>query len=169
MLTAWVALSDVAADGGAMRFVRGSNHWGLVAGADFFHAQDLESQRAACLSGAPPGAQWEEVPAVLPAGSLALHDCYTLHGSGPNRSSVYRRSLAIHLRTDKAKPKSSALGTGLTEFLDDFDTGGVNPVIYGKPAFLAEQRARGCETSRADDRRKPESTASSPPRPVAKM
>ena len=27
LLTAWVALSDVAADGGPMTFIRGSNKW----------------------------------------------------------------------------------------------------------------------------------------------
>ena len=138
LLTAWVALSNVAEDGGPMRFVRRSNHWGLLGEeANNFHMHDLESQRQVCLSKAPKGSEWEEVAAVLPAGSLTLHDNYTLHGSGPNFSKTYRRSLAIHMRTNKSQPKGSG---GLTEHLADID--GVNPVVFGRQAFLAEQRAR---------------------------
>ena len=138
LLTAWVALSDVAEDGGPMRFVKASNHWGLLEGGSFFHEHDLEKQRAVCLGKAPAGAAWEETAAVLPAGSLTLHDNYTLHGSGPNFSSTYRRSIAIHMRTNKSQPKAAGLGGGLTAFLDDID--GVNPVIYGRDAFLADQQ-----------------------------
>eukprot|EP01051_Picozoa_sp_SAG22_P019569 SAG22_NODE_3658_length_1590_cov_1.552649_1_plen_275_part_10 len=44
LLTAWVALSNVAEDGGPMRFVRRSNNWGLLGEeANFFHMHDLES------------------------------------------------------------------------------------------------------------------------------
>ena len=63
-----------------MSFVRGSNAWGLLEGCGFFHEQSLEEQKAACLAAAPAGAQWAEEPAILPAGSMSLHDCYTLHG-----------------------------------------------------------------------------------------
>ena len=80
LLTAWVALSDVGVESGPMNFVRGSNAWGLLEGCGFFHEQSLEEQKAACLAAAPAGAQWAEEPAILPAGSMSLHDNYTLHG-----------------------------------------------------------------------------------------
>ena len=50
----------------------------------------------------PPGAKF---PCSCPPGALSLHDCFTLHGSGPNRSDGPRRSFAIHMRTEKIAPR----------------------------------------------------------------
>jgi hypothetical protein len=125
LFTAWVALSDVDADCGPMRFVAGSQTWGLRPEGDFY-AQDLAAQRAAM--GLPAGGEWREVEAVLPAGGVSFHDNLTVHGSLPNTSSRPRRSLAIHCRTERSR----AVGDkreGLTAYIDDLD---VCPVIYGK-------------------------------------
>ena len=141
LLTAWVALSDVGEDAGPMKFIRSSNAWGLLDGANFFHEGDLAAHKAHCLSRAPAGAAWDEVAAVLPAGGISLHDNYTLHGSGPNTSGIYRRSLAVHMRTNRSQPKLQDGGTdraGLTAYLDELD---VNPVIYGREAFEADRAA----------------------------
>ena len=138
LLTAWVALSDVGVESGPMTFVRGSNAWGLLEGCGFFHEQSLEEQKAACLAAAPAGAQWAEEPAILPAGSMSLHDNYTLHGYGPNFSDTYRRSLAIHMRTNKSAPTAESAGAGLCAFLHDIE--GANPVVYGRDAFVAQHR-----------------------------
>ena len=138
LLTAWVALSDVASDCGPMKFVRGSNRWGLLEDVGFFHeAGDegtltLEQQIERCVVAAGGGAAWEEVDAVFPAGVMSLHDNYTLHGSGPNYSTADRRSLAIHVRTNRSTPKGDG---GLTAFLRDTS---VNPVIFGKEAFAIQ-------------------------------
>ena len=40
---------------------------------------------------------WREVPVILKAGQASFHDCMTLHGSGPNRSTRPRRSIAVHM------------------------------------------------------------------------
>jgi len=48
--------------------------------------------------------EWKEVASVLSPGGVSLHHNLTLHGSGANRSSVPRRSIAIHLRTEKSRP-----------------------------------------------------------------
>lgn len=125
LLTAWVAVSDVLEDCGPMRFVRGSNHWGLLDGSDF-HGGDLDATRRGL--GLPEGAEWREQPALMSAGGLSLHDCYTLHGSGENRSNQPRRSFAIHLRTRNSRPVDD-LRKGLTRFIDDES---VCPVIYQK-------------------------------------
>ena len=45
LFTAWVALSDVTADAGPMRFLRGSHRWGLQ--ASDFYCQDHHAQRTA--------------------------------------------------------------------------------------------------------------------------
>lgn len=133
-MTAWVALCDVMEHSGPMQFIRGSHRWGLLEDCGFFHDQSLDQQVEACLAAAPATARWEPVDAILPAGGFSLHDNYTLHGSGPNRSNIYRRSLAIHVRTNRSQPKGHV---GLTAFLRDLD---VNPVIFGREAFDRDQQ-----------------------------
>jgi len=123
LLTAWVALSDVQEDCGPMRFVPGSNHWGLIEGSAF-HNGDLDEAKAGlCL---PKDATWTEETALMSAGGLSIHDCHTFHGSGANRSSRPRKSFAIHLRTQKSRPVDD-LRKGLTRFIDDAS---ICPVIY---------------------------------------
>ena len=124
LLTAWVALSDVTPEAGPMKFVRGSHKWGLLDHSDFY-GQDHEAQRVEI--DLPNGADWEEVPAILPPGGLSFHDNLTYHGSGPNLSGKPRRSFAVHLRTEKSRPVDNRRG-GLTEFID-IPT--YCPVIYG--------------------------------------
>ena len=125
LLTAWVAVSDVQEDCGPMRFVPGSNHWGLLEGSDF-HGGDLDAIKAGLSM--PDDAVWSEHTALMSAGGLSLHDCSTLHGSGENGSDRPRRSFAVHLRTQNSRPVDD-LRKGLTRFIDD-ET--VCPVIYRK-------------------------------------
>ncbi len=101
LFTAWVAVSDVTKDSGPMRFVRGSNRWGLLGSGDFF-GQDHEMQQAKVP--VPEGETWEEVEAILPPGAVSFHDRHTYHASGPNVSGGPRRSFAFHLRTENARP-----------------------------------------------------------------
>ena len=122
LFTAWVALTDVTADSGPVRYVRGSQEWGLLNGGDFF-AQDLQGQRIA----APAGSSWEEVAGVLPPGGVSCHHQLTVHGSGENYSGRQRRSFAIHLRTEKSRPVGNAR-QGLAALIDD---PAYCPVIYG--------------------------------------
>ena len=121
LLTAWLALSDVNEDSGPMTFVRGSNHWGVVEGSDFF-GQELDRDAIQ----RPPDTEWEEVPALMSAGAMSLHDWMVFHGSDRNTSSQARRSLAIHLRTNNSQPK--APGERLLTYIDD---PAINPVIFG--------------------------------------
>ena len=124
LLTAWVAVSDVGADAGPMRFVGGSHRWGLLGRGDFY-GQDNDALKDEI--GAPDGETWSETPAILPPGGVSFHDCQTLHASGPNHSGEMRRSFAIHLRTNRAEPKDGKR-QGLTQFIDDESR---CPVIYG--------------------------------------
>lgn len=125
LFTAWLALSDVTADAGPMRFVPASHTWGLLEQGDFF-AQELEAQRAAVRL--PEGAEWQEVPAILPPGGVSFHHNLTLHGSGPNTSGRLRRSFAVHMRTENSCPIGGRR-EGLAEFIDNLD---YCPVIYGE-------------------------------------
>ena len=124
LFTAWVALSDVTADSGPMRFVRGSHRWGLLDQGNF-HGQDHEAQRQAIA--VPEGETWREVPAILPPGGVSFHHNLTYHGSGLNQSADMRRSLAIHLRTENSTPSAEANDEQAT-MLDDPAR---CPVVYG--------------------------------------
>ena len=126
LFTAWVALSDITPDAGPMRFVPGSHKWGLLEIDAGFQQQDLDTLKAGIS--VPDNETWSEVPILIPPGALSLHDCFTLHGSGPNRSSGPRRSFAIHMRTEKSRPVDDKR-QGLTRHIDDLSK---CPVIYGQ-------------------------------------
>ncbi len=102
LFTAWLALSDVTPDAGPMVFVPGSHHWGLLKGGDFF-VQDLNALRATISI--PEGETWREVAVVLPPGGVSFHHRLLFHGSHQNVSGGPRRSLAIHLRTEKSNTR----------------------------------------------------------------
>lgn len=125
LFTAWVALDEVRAESGPMRFVRGSHRWGFIEQSDFF-GQDLEGQRQALPI--PPGQEWNEAQVLLPAGGASFHHCLTLHGSGPNLATKPRRSFAIHMRTEKSRPVEERRA-GLTSFIDNLQ---YCPVVYSK-------------------------------------
>ncbi|HIG45053.1 MAG TPA: hypothetical protein EYQ20_01005 [candidate division Zixibacteria bacterium] len=131
LLTAWVALGEVTETSGPMQFVPGSHAWKEAGGGDFF-SQHIDRSSFSV----PEDQSWLEIPAVMEAGGLSLHDKRTLHGSGQNTSNEPRCSLAIHLRTDKSRPADSERH-GLTRFIDDAD---MCPIIYGgrvDSAFVA--------------------------------
>jgi len=85
-----------------MCFVRGSHRWELNFGGDFDDALDGKERER---YGVPDDAGWDEVPSVMPAGAFSLHHQFLFHGSRPNTSDSARRSLAIHVCTEKAIPK----------------------------------------------------------------
>lgn len=126
MITAWVAFDDVDEENGAMRFVAGSNHWGLVNESDFFNP-DMEGQKARIRR--PGGAEWKEVPALLKAGEVSFHHCLTLHGSGPNRSNRPRRSIAVHMMSGEARLVKGNRHDNETIF------GGENGALFRGPKF----------------------------------
>jgi hypothetical protein len=129
LFTAWVALSDVTDRCGPMNFVVGSHKWGLSADGDF-SSQEYESLRET-IRGAHTQ-EWQEAPAILPPGSASFHQKLTFHGSGPNLSSLPRRSLAVHMRTEKSRPKGD-VRQGLTTFIDDPN---YCPVVFGDAGAL---------------------------------
>ncbi|MFW5845193.1 MAG: phytanoyl-CoA dioxygenase family protein [Planctomycetota bacterium] len=96
--TAWIALQDTDLDNGAVRFVRGSHHWGLMRESATFGTRDLDTLRARFGQ----GRDWEEVPAVLQAGQVSFHDGLTMHGSTANRGSAPRQAILVNVMTDDA-------------------------------------------------------------------
>lgn len=127
LFTVWVAISDVTAESGPMRFVRGSHLWGFRGEGDFT-GQDLDQQKHQEIS-RPQGQSWEEIAVILPPGGASLHHHLVYHGSGPNLSGTLRRSFAIHMRSENSRPVDDRRA-GLTEYIDNFD---FCPVLYGDP------------------------------------
>lgn len=125
VFTAWVALGDVTADSGPMRFVDGSHRWGDIGNANHFTEHDLDRQKREIAQG---GMKWEEVSAVLPPGGVSLHHRHTIHGSGPNTSGRIRLSIAIHLCTEKSGLRPDDQGHYYADLHDEV----LCPVIYGK-------------------------------------
>lgn len=125
LFTAWLALSDVTPQAGPMIFARGSHRWGLLDHGDFY-SQDLETDRHHMPI--PEGEEWSEVPAILPPGGVSFHHRLTFHGSSANTSGLPRRSLAIHLRTEKSE---ALAGSWVATFLQRPE---ICPVIYQSDA-----------------------------------
>ncbi len=127
LFTAWVALSDVSAASGPMKFVPGSHHWGFRAqGA--FQTDDIEATRD--MITVPEGESWREVSAILPPGGVSVHHNLIFHGSAPNQSGRPRRSLAIHMRAQNSTPVDGRR-EGLTRHIDNLD---YCPIIFGQAA-----------------------------------
>ncbi|HYE07322.1 MAG TPA: phytanoyl-CoA dioxygenase family protein [Planctomycetota bacterium] len=104
LMTVWIALSEVTAAMGPMVFIVGSHRWGYRGLGEFF--ADQESSAAA--TAAPDGGAVVERPVLLPPGGLSVHHPLTVHGSGANRSSATRVSIALHLRGAHARPTPDA-------------------------------------------------------------
>lgn len=89
MLTVWVAVEDVTAESGALRFVPGSHRLGPLGRLDLvsqdWEIGDLLREDDLELVGEP-------VTVPLAAGEATVHDALTLHGSGPNRTARPRRA-----------------------------------------------------------------------------
>lgn len=93
MLTAWVAFHDVTPEGGSVGFFDGSHRWDIT-GMDFW-SQDLNGLEE---SARRQGFEATPVPTTMKRGQVSFHHCRTVHGSGPNRGTEPRRSIAIHLQ-----------------------------------------------------------------------
>jgi ectoine hydroxylase-related dioxygenase (phytanoyl-CoA dioxygenase family) len=93
MLTAWVPFHDCDEETGTITFVDGSHRWDDVGDLDFFDGRFEDAALA------PAGQEIVRVPAVLRRGQVSFHHNRLIHGSGPNRSSRPRRSMAVHLQT----------------------------------------------------------------------
>jgi len=123
--TAWVALSEVTADSGPVRFVAGSHRWGNIGESDFFGRDDETAKSRFRL---PDGAEWTEVAAELPPGGVSFHTRYTMHGSSSNTGPLPRRGLAVHLRSERAEPVP---GLGYDAYRNADATS--SPFVHGRP------------------------------------
>ena len=99
-VTAWIALSEVTDENGAMHFVRGSHRWGNVDHYDTFGADNILSRGQEVTVAHDPA---DEVVVALSPGEMSLHDGLMVHGSGPNVSDVRRVGVAIRYLTPSVR------------------------------------------------------------------
>ncbi|MBM3568657.1 MAG: phytanoyl-CoA dioxygenase family protein [Alphaproteobacteria bacterium] len=90
LITAWIALDDAGAENGCMEFGEGSHLRPLHAHAapadEPFNLQVPEAATAGQAMTLAP----------VPKGGVSFHHGATLHRSGANRSSKWRRACAVH-------------------------------------------------------------------------
>jgi len=93
MITAWVALQDTDLSNGAMRTITGSHKWGLIPDSATFFEKDMDklTDRFSAYG------EWRDEPCVMKAGQVAFHHSLTIHGSGPNTTSIPRLGVAVHM------------------------------------------------------------------------
>ncbi|BBH23059.1 hypothetical protein Back11_44040 [Paenibacillus baekrokdamisoli] len=125
VFTSWIALSDVMELSGPMAFVKQSHRWGFLEDTANFNDHDLERQKEKLHR---EGRVWDEANAVLRPGQASFHHPLTLHGSGSNRSTEPRLSIAIHMRTEKSKQLLNTEG----KLFHDLSNPYLCPVIYQK-------------------------------------
>jgi len=92
ILTAWVALTDVPVESGAMKFLPGSHRRGQLAHEDTFHEHNLLSRGQEI---AVEVDEHDAVDVTLRAGEFSLHHVLLAHGSHPNTSADRRIGFAI--------------------------------------------------------------------------
>jgi len=81
VLSCWLALDDVTADAGAMRFMPGGHKEPMTSAIDFLNASVDWGEREA-----------EIVAIEVPAGFAIFHHCLTWHTSPPNHTGHWRRA-----------------------------------------------------------------------------
>ncbi len=105
VVTAWLALSDVPIESGAMKFVPGSHKGDQIPHTDTFDEHNLLTRGQEVDMEVDESAT---VDVVMRAGEMSLHHVRLVHGSHPNQSARRRVGLAIryippHVRQIKVR------------------------------------------------------------------
>ncbi|MBN34080.1 MAG: phytanoyl-CoA dioxygenase [Rhodospirillaceae bacterium] len=99
-LSVWVAVTDATPEKGAMRFVPGSHHEGLVEHRDTFADNNLLSRGQELAVDVDENAA---VTVALKAGECSLHHGSLFHASGPNTTDDRRIGLVFRFITPRMR------------------------------------------------------------------
>lgn len=97
--SAWLALTPATAESGAMRMLPGSHRRGPLRHEETFAADNLLS-RGQTIAGIDEAAA---VQTLLRPGQMSLHDGWTCHDSGPNRTARPRVGFVINVVKPSAR------------------------------------------------------------------
>ncbi len=98
LLTAWIPFHDCEEERGPLVVMDGSHHWPGLEHLRHFNQTNLAELEHRLSQ---EGRSVVKVPMVLKKGQVSFHNCWTIHGSYPNRSSEPRLALAVHLQDDE--------------------------------------------------------------------
>jgi ectoine hydroxylase-related dioxygenase (phytanoyl-CoA dioxygenase family) len=95
MLTAWIPFHDCSEEMGTLTVIDGSHNWPGQSSQKEFHVRGPKGISERSMGEGRPIVM---VPLNLSKGQISFHHCFTVHGSGPNRSTLPRRSISVHLQ-----------------------------------------------------------------------
>ncbi len=99
LLSVFIYLDDATPENGCMSMVRGSQRLGPLNHLNEEGVFDGNCRETQHWEGKPENV----VPITPKAGSISIHHCLTLHGSGPNLSGRPRRGVVFSYRADDAQ------------------------------------------------------------------
>jgi hypothetical protein len=95
LLTAWIPFHDCDEARGPLVVIDRSHKWPGLEHFRFFNNPDLTDLENKLRQ---EGKEVKKVPITIEKGQLSFHNCWTIHGSYPNKSDRFRLALAVHLQ-----------------------------------------------------------------------
>ncbi len=142
LLTAWIPFHDIDESRGPLVVIDYSHKWSGLENMRYFNNPDLNH-----FTQQFPTVQTDivKIPMSMKKGQVSFHNCWTIHGSYPNRSDNFRLSLAVHLQdqenfyhpyTDKKGKEihivDEKLCRKLADGSPDFSDPEIFPVLWSK-------------------------------------
>ncbi|MGI9374019.1 MAG: phytanoyl-CoA dioxygenase family protein [Hyphomicrobiales bacterium] len=128
-VTAWIPLTSITPDSSPMNYVVGSHLYDeVIGGSSLSSPGSIDELKIRMLD--HKKIEWKEEAVVGPLGTVSFHHSMTVHGTRPNYAEYPRRSLTVHMRSEK--------GTYRPENPDKFAQNVIKkcefcPVIFGSP------------------------------------
>ena len=152
MVTIWLALSEVTAENGSMRFLPGSHLWGQMA-HEMTKGTKSMLRRGQRVLGAID--ECTAVACSLEPGEATLHHPFTLHCSAGNRSDQWRLGVALNYVSADVSPKAgykeSALHIAGEDRNETFERDPVPSVALSEDSLRALDHAASLAAARYSD------------------
>lgn len=138
--TVWLALSDVTAGNGCLRVIPGSHLGGQLSHENTFDP-DVMLPRGQRVTA--PLDESRATDLALAPGEASIHDVFTVHGSGPNRTDAWRLGTNFTFLATEVRPLNGPESAILVRGTDSY--GHFHPERWPDgdltPAALAEHAA----------------------------
>jgi ectoine hydroxylase-related dioxygenase (phytanoyl-CoA dioxygenase family) len=95
LLTAWIPFHDCDEARGSLVVLDKSHKWSGLQDMRHFNDPNLENLTTKFSQ---EGKKVVKVPIAIAKGQVSFHHCWTIHGSYPNRTNLFRQALAVHLQ-----------------------------------------------------------------------
>lgn len=95
LLTAWIPFHDCDEARSPLVVLDKSHRWSGLQSMRHFNNPNLANLTEQFQA---EGKEVVKIPMTLTKGQVSFHNCWTIHGSYPNRSPYHRQALAVHLQ-----------------------------------------------------------------------